>query len=91
MIGLVAKFPLQNPRDFAQMDGGIELFQVEDIPRNGVGIAGRVRPACLGPPIAEAVHAFEDKAPGFVAHHSPLHPGLPTALCRCFGEEDNGR
>src|SRR5256885_11094959 len=33
---------------------------------------------------------FEDKAPGFVAHHGPLHPGLPTALRRRFGEENNG-
>jgi hypothetical protein len=60
------------------------------IPGNGVGIAGHLRSPRLRPPIAEAVHAFEDKAPGFVAHHGPLHPSLPTALRRRFGEEHDG-
>src|SRR4030095_15173106 len=72
------------------MEGGIELFEIEDIPRNGFGIAGRLLLPRLRPPIAESVHAFEDKAPGFVAHYRPLYAGLPTALCRRFGKEDNG-
>ena len=43
----------------------------------------------LRPPIGEAQHPFEDKAPRFVTHHGALHPGLPTALRRRFSEEDN--
>jgi hypothetical protein len=72
------------------MDGGIELFSREDRPRTGVGIAGRLRLAHLRPPSAESVHPCEDKAPGFVAHPGPLHPGLPPALCRRVGEEHKG-
>src|SRR5437762_7064343 len=60
-----------------------------NIARNGLGIDGLLRPSGLCTPVAEAGHAFEDKAPGFVAHHSPLHPGLTTAFSRRCGEEDN--
>jgi hypothetical protein len=90
MIGLVAKLPVHNPHHFTQMDGGIQLFYIEDIPGNGVGITGHLRSPRLRPPIAEAVHAFEDQASSFVAHHGPLHASLPTALGRRCGEEHNG-
>ena len=89
MIGFVAKFPLHNARNFAQVDRGIELLHVEHRARHGLGIDGLLRPSGLCTPVAEAGHAFENKAPGFVAHHSPLHPGVTTAFSRRFGEEDN--
>src|SRR5215470_5884928 len=89
MIGLVAKFTEDNTLNFTQVNRGIELFYVEDIPRNGLGIDGGLRPSCLRAPIAEAFHTFEDKAPSFVTHHGPLHPGLTTAFSRRFGKEDN--
>src|SRR4029450_7220022 len=57
---------------------------------HGWGTAGRLPPPPPPPPIAESVHAFEDKAPGFVAHHGPIHAGLPTALRRRFGKEQKG-
>lgn len=87
---LGAKLPLHQAHYCAQRDGGIELLYIEDIARNGVRRAGRVRPARLRPPLAEAIQTCEDQAPGFVAHPGPLHPGVPTALCRRFGEEHNG-
>jgi hypothetical protein len=90
MLGRVATLPLHHAHHCAPMDGGIELFSREDRPRTGVGIAGRLRLAHLRPPSAESVHPCEDKAPGFVAHPGPLHPGLPPALCRRVGEEHKG-
>src|SRR2546430_13048247 len=89
MIGFVAKFPLHNARNFAQVDRGIALFHGENIARNGLGIDGLLRPSGLRTPVAEAGHAFEDKAPGFVTHHSSLHPSVTTAFSSCFGEEDH--
>ena len=89
MIGLVAKFPLHNALNFAQMDGGIELFQVDDIARNGFRIDGVLRVPRLRPLISESRHALEDKTPRFVAHGRALHPGLPTALRSRFAVEDD--
>src|SRR5438105_11128109 len=89
MIGCVAKFPLHNARNFAPVDRGIALLHVEHRARNGLGIDGLLRPSGLCTPVAEAGHAFENTAPGFVAHHRPLHPGWTTAFSRRFGEEDN--
>jgi hypothetical protein len=89
MVGLVAKFALHNARDFAQVDGGIQLLQIDDVPGDGVGIRMPLAPRRLCPPISEPQHPFEDKAPGFVTHHGALHPGLTTALRRRFSEEDN--
>jgi hypothetical protein len=90
LIRLVAKLPLHQAHDGAQRDGGIELWYREDIARNGVRRAGRVRPARLRPPLAAAIQTFEDQAPGLVAPPGPLPLGLPPALCRRFGEEHNG-
>ena len=90
MIGLVAKFRLQNPLNFAQVDGRIKLLQVDDITGNRFRIEGLLTPPCLRPSISESFHAAQDKAPGFVTHSSPLHPGLPTALSCRLAKEDNG-
>src|SRR5438552_184580 len=89
MVGLVAKFALYNARNFAQVDGGIQLFQIDDVPGDGVGIRMPLAPRRLCPPIGEPQHPFEDKAPGFVAYHGALHPSLTTALRRRFGEQDD--
>src|SRR5215471_12196956 len=89
MVGLVATFALYNARDVAQVDRGIQLFQIDDIARHGFGIAMALASSRLRPPIGEAQHPCEDKAPRFVTHHGALHPGLTTTLRRGFSEEDN--
>ena len=91
MIGLVAKLPLHNAHNFTQMDRGIELFYVEDRLRRASAQPRRPRPPRFRPPIAEPVHAFEDKAPGFVAHYGPLHPGLPTVVLAVSAKSTMGR
>src|SRR5512134_2667849 len=89
MIGLVTKCTLQHAHNFAQVDGRIQLFQIDDRVRNGCGIALALASSRLRPPIGESQHPFEDKAPRFVTHHGTLHPGLTTALRRRFSAEDN--
>jgi len=70
------------------VDGRIELFHVDDIPGNGFGVARVLRVSGLRALVPQALHAVEDKAPGFVAHHGALDAGLPTALCGGVTEED---
>jgi hypothetical protein len=89
VIGLVAACALQNARHFAQVDGWIQLFHIDDRPRNGFRIAMALAPCRLCPPIYQSQHPFDDKAPSFVAHHGSLDPGVTTALSSSFSEEDN--
>src|SRR2546426_6253989 len=90
MIGLVAKFTQYNALNFTQVNRGIELFQVDDIPRNDFGIARLLRSSRLRASISESFHTVEDKAPSFVAYGGAFHAGLTTALSCCFAEQDNG-
>jgi hypothetical protein len=90
MMGLVAKFPQYNALNFPQVNRGIELFQIDDITRNGFGLARLLRSSCLRASIAEAFHPVEDKAPSFVAHGGAFHASLTTALSCRFAEQDNG-
>ena len=47
VISLVAKFALHNARNFAQVDGGIQLFHIDDTESEGMPIA--LRPATWSP------------------------------------------
>jgi hypothetical protein len=71
------------------VDGGIELFQVDDVAGNGFGIDGLLRLSVLGALILETGHTAQDKASGFIPDDGALHPGLTTALGRRFTQQDN--
>jgi hypothetical protein len=89
VIGLEAKFMQQNAFDFPQVDGGIELFQVDDVASDSFGIDRLLRVSGLGALILQSGHPAQDKAAGFIAHHRPLHSGLTTAPGRRFAKQDD--
>ena len=90
MSGLGAKLTQENALNFTPVNRGIELFQGEDITRNGCGIARLLRSSRLRASISESFHTIEDKAPSCVAHGGALHAGVTTALSGCVAEQDNG-
>jgi len=83
VVGLIPTFLGDNTDALTVMDRRLELLHVEH--RGGGGGDGVGRdmtfPSGLSRAlIDEAQHAFHDEPAGFVAHHGPLDPGLPTAF-----------
>jgi hypothetical protein len=90
MVGLVAKFPLHNTDDFAVVNGRIELFYIEDMRCDRLGIDMALLSQVPQPLIEKAEHACRGKPAGFRAHDGPLHARLPTAFGHGFRKQHNG-
>ena len=90
MIGVIAKFPLEDPDHFAVMDGRIELFHIQHVGGHGLGIHMALPARLPHALIHQPEHPLHDKAAGFVAHAGPLDPGLAAAFGNGFREQDNG-
>src|SRR6266571_5029275 len=73
VIGRIAEFPLHDADDFAGMDGGIELFEIEDMRRNSLWIDMPLPPQITKTLIDEAEHALHGKTAGFRAHDGPFN------------------
>ena len=89
VIGLVAKFPRDNPHNFAGVNRRVELLHIQHIPRHGIGIAMALASGPSWTLIHETQHALHHKPTGFVSHDGALDPRLTTAFRNGFGPEDD--
>ena len=89
VIGCIAKVPLHNAHDFAVVNGRIELFYIEDMRRDRLGIDMALPPQVPQPLIDQAEHACRGKTAGFRAHDGPLNARLPTAFGHGFRQQHN--
>ena len=89
VIGLIAKFPLHNADDFAVVNGRIELFYIENMRCDRLGIDMVLPPQVPQPLIDQAQHACCGKTAGFRTHDGPLHARLPTAFGHGFRKQHN--
>ncbi len=79
VIGMIAKFVRQDADDLAQVNGRIDLFEIENMGGNVIGIDMPFASGCSWAPICQAQHTFEDKASCFVPQHRSFDPGFEAA------------
>jgi len=84
VIGLGAEFPLHDADDFAVMNRGIELLEIQDMRRDGLRIDMALPSRVDEPLIHQAQHPVHGKAAGFRPHDSRFDPRLPTAFSHGF-------
>jgi hypothetical protein len=80
VMGLLAAFPLPKADDFAIVHRRRELFSIEDMCRNSLGIAMVLPPQIPKALIDEAAHARRGTTAGLRAHDGPLEARRPTAF-----------
>src|SRR5262249_49513325 len=89
MVSFRGKFGVQKAGDFGVVNGRIELFYIEDMRCDRLGIDMALLSQVPQPLIEKAEHACRGKPAGFRAHDGPLHARLPTAFGHGFRKQHN--
>lgn len=90
VIRFIARFPCDDPHDFAGVNRWGELLYIPHIGGHGLRIDMAFAAGMPRSLIDQAEHALHDEPAGFLPDHRPLYPGLPTAFGNRFGKEHNG-
>src|SRR5262245_24536126 len=90
VMRFIAKFPCDDPHDFAGVNRGIKLLHIPHILGHSLRIDVAFASGMPGSLIDQAEHALHDEPPGFLPDHRALDSGLPTACSNGFGKEHNG-
>lgn len=90
VVGGIAMLAFDDTHNLAEVDGRIELFEIEDGGGDGLGKVVGGTPGMLCTPIGEGKHSSSDKAAGLVADLGWSDAGLLAACGDCFSEQHNG-